>query len=95
MDGANIVRDFILSNASNKHDWDKHRLQLVWDAIALHNNDDFARFKEYEVAVVSGGIYTELAGIDIGKEIFVNFPPFLIRSLNYGRLIRLIEAGLG
>jgi hypothetical protein len=76
VDGANAARAFILSSASNKHDWDKHRLQLVWDAVALHTSDTIARFKEYEVAVVSGGTYTELAGIEIGKAIFVNSPLF-------------------
>ena len=33
VDGANAARDFLRREAQ---DWDKHRLQLVWDAIALH-----------------------------------------------------------
>ena len=33
VDGANAARDFLKREAP---DWDKHRLQLVWDAIALH-----------------------------------------------------------
>ena len=35
VDGANAARAF-LKREANSQDWDKHRLQLVWDAIALH-----------------------------------------------------------
>ena len=33
VDGANAARDFLKREAG---DWDKHRIQLVWDAVALH-----------------------------------------------------------
>lgn len=39
VDGANAARDFLRREAG---DWDKHRLQLVWDAIALHTTTSIA-----------------------------------------------------
>ena len=33
VDGANAARDFLKRETA---DWDKHRIQVVWDAIALH-----------------------------------------------------------
>lgn len=39
VDGANAARDFLETEAG---DWDKHRLQLVWDAIALHTTPSIA-----------------------------------------------------
>ena len=39
VDSANAARDFLRREAA---DWDKHRLQLVWDAIALHTTTSIA-----------------------------------------------------
>ena len=39
VDGANAARAFLKREAA---DWDKHRLQLVWDAIALHTTTSIA-----------------------------------------------------
>ena len=39
VDGANAARIFLKNEAG---DWDKHRLQLVWDAIALHTTPSIA-----------------------------------------------------
>lgn len=39
VDGANAARDFLEKEAG---DWNKHRLQLVWDAIALHTTPSIA-----------------------------------------------------
>lgn len=39
VDGANGAREFLKKEAG---DWDKHRLQLVWDAIALHTTPSIA-----------------------------------------------------
>ena len=35
VDGANSARAWLLQHA-NSEDWDAHRIQLVWDLIALH-----------------------------------------------------------
>jgi len=39
VDGANAAREFLRKEAN---DWDKDRLQLVWDAIALHTTTSIA-----------------------------------------------------
>ena len=39
VDGAIAAREFLEREAG---DWDKHRLQLVWDAIALHTTPSIA-----------------------------------------------------
>ena len=39
VDGANAARNFLKREAG---DWDKHRIQLVWDAIALHTTTSIA-----------------------------------------------------
>ena len=39
VDGANAAREFLRREA---RDWDKHRIQLVWDAIALHTTTSIA-----------------------------------------------------
>jgi len=53
VDGANAAREFLKREAS---DWDKHRLQVVWDAIALHTTTSIAWHKEPEVVATSYGI---------------------------------------
>jgi len=35
VDGANAAREFLLREG-NPNEWDKHRVQLVWDSIAFH-----------------------------------------------------------
>ncbi|KAK4458442.1 hypothetical protein QBC42DRAFT_308599 [Cladorrhinum samala] len=64
VDGAEAGRRFIAGfTDTTGHDgegegneWDERRLQLVWDAIALHTERRIAYFKELEVQVVSRGI---------------------------------------
>lgn len=55
VDGAIAARDFIRGHRDGKK-WDARRLQLVWDAIALHTEPKIALFKELEVQVVNVGI---------------------------------------
>ncbi|KXX74759.1 hypothetical protein MMYC01_209287 [Madurella mycetomatis] len=55
VDGAIAARDFIRSHKDGKK-WDARRLQLVWDAIALHTEPKIALFKELEVQAVNVGI---------------------------------------
>lgn len=69
VDGADAARDFI--RKAGGPGWNDHRLQLVWDAIALHTDLEIARFKEPEVAIMCAGTYTELVGPEGGKQAFV------------------------
>lgn len=69
VDGAMAARAFVEREGGRA--WSsKHRQQLVWDAIALHTTQDIARYKEAEVALVSGGVVTELVGPEIAKQMF-------------------------
>ncbi|MCJ1452769.1 hypothetical protein MMC28_003112 [Mycoblastus sanguinarius] len=61
VDGANAARNFLKKEASH---WDKHRSQLVWDAIALHTTTSIAWHKEPEVIATSYGIVADFAGPD-------------------------------
>ncbi|KAF7673498.1 hypothetical protein GT037_008113 [Alternaria burnsii] len=65
VDGANVARELVRKQGAN---WDKHREQLLWDAVALHTSPDIAAHKELEVALVSGGTFCELAGPEIAKQ---------------------------
>ena len=68
VDGANAARDFIQREVEGSQGWDAHRLQLVWDAIALHTTPSIARFKQPEVVFTSLGIFAELAGPAVAPE---------------------------
>ena len=61
VDGANAARVFLKKETS---DWDKHRLQLVWDAIALHTTTSIACHKEPEVQATAYGINADFSGPD-------------------------------
>jgi hypothetical protein len=72
VDGANAAREFLQREAG--WGWNKHRVQLVWDAIALHTNRDVTPYKELEVTYTSVGTFTELAGVEIAKQRWVCNP---------------------
>ncbi|KIW19125.1 hypothetical protein PV08_03417 [Exophiala spinifera] len=86
IDGANLARDLLKSAAGeNSAGWDKHRVQLIWDAIALHTTPSIAQHKEPEVSAVSLGIFADFVGpnipipgnpisVDEYKEIVTAFP---------------------
>ena len=63
MDGANAARRFLKEN-TNSDEWDKHRLQLVWDAIALHTIGSVVFEKEPECQACSYGIWADFQGPD-------------------------------
>ena len=48
-----------LAREAGDVDWDKHRVQMVWDAIALHATTSIAWHKEPEVVATSYGINAE------------------------------------
>jgi len=69
VDGANIGRSYITAHWASHGDghakgapWDKHRLQLVWDTIALHTTGTIALYKEGEVALTHLGISADFLG---------------------------------
>lgn len=63
VDGAHAAREF-LRKEGKPEEWDKHRLQLVWDAIALHTIGSVVFEKEPEVQACSYGIWADFQGPD-------------------------------
>ena len=53
VDGANAAREFLRKEAPG---WDDRRVQLVWDAIAIHTSRSIAVHKEPEVALCAMGV---------------------------------------
>ncbi|KAH7907451.1 hypothetical protein BJ138DRAFT_1160144 [Hygrophoropsis aurantiaca] len=89
LDGANIARDFIQTEIAHAdHDtgkakFDEHRIQLIWDAIALHTTPSISAHKQKEVALTTFGILGDIAGphhpsgmisVDEYKEVVRAFP---------------------
>jgi hypothetical protein len=61
VDGANMARQYI-KEVEHPVGWDKHRTQLMWDAIALHATPSFALHKESEVKLAHIGIMADFWG---------------------------------
>ena len=61
VDGANAAREFLRHEAVGE-EWDSRRLQLVWDAIALHTTTSIAWHKEIEIIATSYGISADFSG---------------------------------
>ncbi|KAG9230571.1 hypothetical protein BJ875DRAFT_519769 [Amylocarpus encephaloides] len=61
VDGANAARAFLIQEGE-KSKWDKHRLQLVWDTIALHAIPSIWMYKEIEAQAASTGIFVDFQG---------------------------------
>lgn len=72
VDGANAARNLIRKEGGRG--WNDHRIQLVWDAIALHTYIEVSKYKEAEVVLTSAGTYTELFGPASGQQVFVRTP---------------------
>lgn len=64
IDGADAAREFLQKETCADPSWDKHRLQLVWDAIALHSTGSIALHKELEVRACNLGISADFLGPD-------------------------------
>ena len=67
VDGANTACEFIkrqTAAAGVGAQWDRHRLQLVWDAIALHTTPSIAFEKEDEIKACAFGIWADFQGPD-------------------------------
>jgi hypothetical protein len=61
VDGANAAREFVKSSQFGSG-WDERRLQILWDAIALHTQPDIAWHKEAEVKATQLGILADFGG---------------------------------
>ncbi|KAK5994842.1 hypothetical protein PT974_03228 [Cladobotryum mycophilum] len=65
VDGAIAAREFIRNNEHGKK-WDERRVQLVWDAIALHTQPSIYNYKELEVVTTGNGITSDFQGPILG-----------------------------
>jgi len=84
VDGANLARQFLVESPLKSTEWNKHRLQLSWDAIALHATPSIAFHKEPEVLALALGIsadflsrdppFTQLITDEEHREIVEAFP---------------------
>jgi hypothetical protein len=61
VDGAFAARDFVRNNVHGKQ-WSDRRVQLVWDAIALHTIPSISNYKELEVMSTGRGILSDFQG---------------------------------
>jgi hypothetical protein len=66
VDGANAAKNFILAEGA-RAEWDRHRVQLVWDAIALHATRSIAIHKEIEVQSCYFGISADFVGPEMAQ----------------------------
>ncbi|KAI1869084.1 uncharacterized protein JN550_006071 [Neoarthrinium moseri] len=63
VDGANIARTWLTGQlAEEGGGWDAHRVQLLWDAIALHTTPSIALHKQPEVALMLMATMADLSG---------------------------------
>jgi hypothetical protein len=58
VDSATAARDFL-----RQHGIDEAKIDLVWDAIALHTTPGIPRHKKPEVALVTAGVDMDVLGI--------------------------------
>ena len=59
VDGADAARNFLARNAA---DWDRYRVQLVWDAIAMHSTPSISLHHGLETAACVNGIIADFVG---------------------------------
>jgi hypothetical protein len=84
VDGANAARDFINSHAESEDaKWTEQRIQVIWDAIALHTSPSISLHGQPGVAVVTHGITADFFGpntpggvitVDEFKEVVKAYP---------------------
>jgi hypothetical protein len=61
VDGANVARQLLAA-----HGIPQRRIDLAWDAVALHDNGGIARHKQAEVMLVNAGVSTDFgANLDL------------------------------
>lgn len=84
VDGANAAREFIKTYAETTDaKWTEQRVQLIWDAIALHTSPSISLHGQPGVAVVTYGIMADFFGpktpggvitVDEFKEVVKAYP---------------------
>lgn len=88
VDGAIAARNWIQLQVKNTQaeGWDERRIQLVWDAIALHTTHTIALYKEDVVKICALGIGADFQGTKFDDAGTIS--PELVQSLNklYPRL---------
>ena len=62
VDGANAARAFLKSRSISTQ-----KMQIVWDAIALHTTRSIALHKEPEVAMTQSGIAADVFGLGLDR----------------------------
>ncbi|MBH1392578.1 HD domain-containing protein [Stenotrophomonas maltophilia] len=60
VDGANAARDFL-----RRHGLAEERIDIVWDAIALHTTPGIPQHKKPEVALVTAGVEMDVLGMGL------------------------------
>ncbi|KAK4164060.1 hypothetical protein QBC43DRAFT_353739 [Cladorrhinum sp. PSN259] len=100
VDGAIASRNFLNSHPDGLK-WSPRKVQLVWDAIALHTEPRIAWFKEPDVAAVQKGIGMDFAGPQFGVSqqeydaVVREFPKEGFRESLNGTMIWLCETKAG
>jgi hypothetical protein len=61
VDSADLAQAYVEEH-NHSEQWDKHRVQLMWDAIALHATPSFAQHKEPEVIIAHYGVMADFFG---------------------------------
>jgi len=67
VDGAFAATGFVEGQVAHDDagsNWDAHRLQLLWDSVALSSEFKFSFYKEATVASVAYGVEIDLLGAD-------------------------------
>ena len=88
VDGAFAATNFLEKHADGKK-WDKQKVQLLWDSIALHTEPSFALFKEPVVQVVFTGTQQDFFGPALGvtqeehAKVLKDFPKIdILKTMN-------------
>lgn len=93
VDGANAARDFLHRQIGQVggQEWDARRVQLVWDAIALHTTFSIVQYKEPEVVACWLGIIADFTGPDQSPNGSLSWAEYETIVAAYPRLKLLTE----
>ncbi|KAH8683888.1 hypothetical protein BGZ61DRAFT_357162 [Ilyonectria robusta] len=88
VDGAEAARAWIEEEqrGGRAEHWDEHRIQLVWDAIALHTTGTIAMYKQTVVKVCAFGVRADIRGPNFDKAGTISWDVFNAVNEMYPRL---------
>ncbi|KAH6986970.1 hypothetical protein EDB80DRAFT_881408 [Ilyonectria destructans] len=88
VDGAEAARAWIQEEQRNgrAEHWDEHRIQLVWDAIALHTTGTIALYKQTVVKACAFGVRADFRGPNFDKAGTISWDVFNAVNEMYPRL---------